>query len=199
MNELPSHKVRPTTQAAEGAPRLRWTLDEFERMVQLGVLSEEDRVELIGGELVPMSPKGNRHELVRDELQNWMMRRLPEGLRLSSEIGWRPPGADTYVEPDLLVCARALKAVTVPPGEVLLAIEVAHSSLKFDTTAKARLYAALGVRDYWVIDAETLNTRVHRAPSGDVYTSLVDVSPDENLVPLLVPSLAVRLADLDFA
>jgi Uma2 family endonuclease len=188
--------MRATTQAAEGVPRLRWTLDEFERLTELGILSEEDRIELIEGELVPMSPKGNRHELVRDELQNWIMRRLPETLRLSSEIGWRPPGADTYVEPDLLICPMAFKGVTVAPADVLLAIEVAHSSLRFDTTTKARLYGARGVREYWVVDARSLVTRVYQEPSAKGYDSVTDVPASESLVPRLIPSLAVKLAEL---
>ncbi|HEY7549709.1 MAG TPA: Uma2 family endonuclease [Hyphomicrobiaceae bacterium] len=190
-------KVRPTTQVADGVPRMRWTLAEFERLIEVGILTEEDRVELIQGELVPMAPKANRHELVRDEIMNWMIRRLPDTLRLSSEIGWRPPDADTYVEPDLLICPRSFKGVTVRPTEVLLAIEVAHSSLKFDSTTKATLYAALGVRDYWVVDAQTLLTRVHRRPSAGGYASVVDVPPSERLVPLLVPPLNITLGDLD--
>jgi Uma2 family endonuclease len=198
MNEMPREpKMRPTTQAAEGVPRMRWTLPEVERLIEVGILTEEDRIELIQGELVPMSPKGNRHELVRDEIMNWMMERKPANLRLSSEIGWRPPDADTYVEPDILVCPRSFKGVTVPPTEVLLAIEVAHSSLKFDSTTKARLYAALGVREYWVVDAQTLTTRVHREPSAKGYASVADVPPGETLVPLLAAPLAVTLGTLD--
>jgi Uma2 family endonuclease len=176
---------------------MRWTLADFERLIEVGILTEDDRVELIQGELVPMAGKGNRHEIVRDEIMDWMIRRLPETFRLSSETGWRPPGADTYVEPDLLICPRPLKGVTVPPAEVLLAIEVAHSSLKFDTTTKATLYAILGVRDYWVVDAQTLHTRLHREPSADGYASVAEVTPGETLVPLLAAPLAVRLADLD--
>src|SRR5262245_31772080 len=202
MNELARElrtgpRTRPTTQIADGVPRMRWTLAEFERLIEVGILTEDDRVELIQGELVPMAAKGNRHELVRDELMNWMIRRFPQTLRLSSEIGWRPPGADTYVEPDLLICPRALKGVTVVPAEVLLAIEVAHSSLRFESTTKAKLYAALGVRDDWVVDAEALTTRVHREPAADGYASVVEVPPSETLVPLLVAPLAVKLADLD--
>lgn len=190
-------RMLPTTQAAEGVPRLRWTLAQFERLIDAGILTEEDRVELIQGELVPMSPKGNRHELVRDEIMNWMMEHKPPTLRLSSEIGWRPPDADTYVEPDLLICPRSFKGVTVPPSEVLLAIEVAHSSLKFDSTTKAKLYAALGVREYWVVEAQTLTTRVHREPSADGYPAMIEVPPSETLVPLLAAPLAIKLADLD--
>jgi Uma2 family endonuclease len=198
MNEMPREpKLRPTTQAAEGVPRMRWTLAEFERLIEVGILTEEDRIELIQGELVPMSPKGNRHELVRDEIMNWMMERKPATLRLSSEIGWRPPDADTYVEPDLLISPRSLKGVTVPPAEVLLAIEVAHSSLRFDSTTKARLYAALGVREYWVIDVQTLTTRVHREPTANGYASVTEVPSSETLVPLLAAPLALRLGTLD--
>ena len=196
MNEITRQpKIRPTTQAAEGVPRLRWTLAEFERLAEVGILTEEDRVELIGGELVPMSPKGSRHELVRDELTNWLMRRIPDTLRLSSEIGWRP-GGDVYVEPDLLIYPGLFKGVTVPAPEVVLAIEIAHSSFKFDTTTKAHNYAALGVSEYWVVNAQTLVTRVHREPRADGYGSVVEVAPGEVLTPLLAPSLALKLLDL---
>jgi hypothetical protein len=79
MNELARQpKMRPTTQAAEGVPRLRWTLSEFERLTELGVFAEDDRIELIGGELVPLSPKGNRHENVRAAIHNWLRRNLPD-------------------------------------------------------------------------------------------------------------------------
>jgi Uma2 family endonuclease len=134
---------------------------------------------------------------VRDEIMNWMIRRLPETLRLSSEIGWRPPDADTYVEPDLLICPRSFKGVTVPPSEVLLAIEIAHSSLRFDSTTKAKLYATLGVREYWVVDDETLTTRVHREPSVNAYATVITVPPSGTVLPLLAAPLAIKLADLD--
>jgi Uma2 family endonuclease len=197
MNELPRQpRMRATTQAAEGVPRLRWTLAEFERLAEVGIFTEDDRIELIGGELVPMSPKGNRHEVVRDELMNWMMEHLPtDRLRLSSEIGWRP-GGDIYVEPDILICPKTFKGVTVPACEVLLAIEVADTSLSFDTSTKAHLYATLGVREYWVINANTLATRVHREPGANGYGRVVDLASDAALSTLDLPQLSVRLADL---
>ena len=68
MSDIAEPKTRPTTQAAEGVPRLRWTLPEFERLIELGIFTEDDRIDLIEGELVPIPAKGNRHELVRDEL-----------------------------------------------------------------------------------------------------------------------------------
>ena len=196
MNELsPQPKVRPTTQAAEGVPRLRWTLAEFERLTELGIFTEDDRIELIGGELVPMSPKGNRHENVKAVLADWMYRRLLQGLLLTMELGWRP-NDDTYLEPDILVYRSVPDPSRVPPSEVLLAIEIAVSSLAYDTGRKAQIYAALGVPDYWVIDAATLTTRVHREPSAGGYARVIEVPRSETLVPLMVAPIAVRLADL---
>jgi Uma2 family endonuclease len=196
MNELTrAPKAHPTTQAAEGLPRLKWTVAEFDRLAELGLFTEDDRIELIGGELVPMSPKGNRHELVRDELLNWFVRRLPERIRLSSEIGWRPTD-DIYLEPDLLLYPTGFSGITVPGREVMLAVEVADSSLKFDTGAKATQYAALGVREYWVVNTVTLETRVHRDPRGAGYNNRVDVPAEEELVPLLAPDLGLRLSAL---
>jgi Uma2 family endonuclease len=69
MNEIfiPAQK-RPTTQAADGLPRWRWTVAEVEKLAAAGLFHEDERFELLGGEIVPMSPKGNRHEILREEL-----------------------------------------------------------------------------------------------------------------------------------
>jgi Uma2 family endonuclease len=199
MNELPRQpKMRATTQAAEGVPRLRWTLAEFERLAEVGIFTENDRIELIGGELVPMSPKGKRHEIVRAALHNWLRRKLPDELDYHVEPGWRA-GATQYLEPDILVGPAGFNPVSISAEHVVLLIEVAHSSLRFDTTTKASTYAALGVREYWVVDARTLTTRVHRAPSAKGYASRIKARPTKTIVPLLIPSLALTLADLAIA
>ena len=196
MNELsPQPRVRPTTQAAEGVPRLRWTLAEFDRLAELGILTEDDRIELIGGELVPMSPKGNRHENVKTKLLNALARKLPDELEIAVELGWRP-NDDNYLEPDILIFNGAPDPGRVPPSEVLLAIEIAASSLAYDTGRKSLIYAALGVCDYWVIDAMTLTTRVHREPSASGYARVTEVGRSETLTPLKVASIALRLDDL---
>ncbi len=73
---------------------------------------------------------------------------------------------------------------------------VARSSLDYDQGAKSNVYAALGVREYWVVDAVTLSTRVFREPSAEGYGAWRDVPPAETLVPHLVPELAVSLGGL---
>jgi Uma2 family endonuclease len=199
MNDItPPPDTAPTTQAAEGLPRFKWSLAQFERLIEHGILMERDHVELIGGELVPMAAKGSRHELLRDELQDWMVRRLPAEVRLSFELGWRPDG-ETFLEPDILVSTRGARAPTMPVGEVLLLIEIAKSGFEFDSGVKAKVYARLGVREYWVVDAVTLSTRVFREPGGHGYGSVADVPPAATLMPHLVPALAVSLGGLGIA
>lgn len=196
MNELPSSpKLLPTTQAAEGVPRLRWTLTEFERLIELGVFTEDDRIELIGGELVPMAAKGNRHEVVRGALLNWLRRNLADTFDLHAEPGWRAGGA-SYIEPDFLIGPAGCNPTSIFPADVALLIEIAHHSLKFDTTSKAASYAALGVREYWVVDASTLAIRVHREPSAQGYASISAVAPGNAAVAQFVPALTLNLSDL---
>ena len=187
---LHSPKSRSTTQAAEGLPRMAWTIEEFERLIELGILGKDDRIELIGGELVPMSPKGIRHERVRTRLLNWIARRLPEGISFGSELGWRP-GGNNYAEPDLCFFPSSFDEPTVPPKEILLLIEVAKSSLEKERGVKAELYAGLGVREYWVVDAVTLRTHIHRLPKNGKYTSISAVPKAKTATPELVPDIAV--------
>jgi Uma2 family endonuclease len=184
MNELPPQlSVR------------RWTLAEFERLTELGILAEDDRVELIGGKLVRISPKGNRHDRVCGALHNWLRRHLPGDIDYHPEPGWRAD-ANHYFEPDYLMGPAGFDRTSIPPGDVLLLIEVAHSSLAFDTTTKSDQYAALGVREYWVVNAVSLVTRVYRKPSAAGYADETTVGAGGPLTALLVPSLVLKLADL---
>jgi Uma2 family endonuclease len=90
------------TTAAEGLPRRRFTVAEVEAMVAAGVMKEHERVELIGGELVPMSPKGIRHELVKKALNRRWVQRIPDDVELIPETTFRL-SEDTYVEPDFVI------------------------------------------------------------------------------------------------
>jgi Uma2 family endonuclease len=194
MNEL-SHQPRGTTQTADGIPRLRWTLAEFERLTELGIFGEDDRIELLGGELIPMSPKGVQHEVLSGAISNWLRRNVPETFDVHSEPGWRPQGAD-YVEPDFLIGPAGCNPTSVSPSDVVLIIEVAHTSLKLDTTVKAATYARHGVQEYWVVDAISLTTRVHRRPSASGYEDVTDAPADTVLQMPLMPTVALKLGAL---
>src|SRR3984893_8722780 len=163
------------TTAAEALPRRRFTVAEVEAMVAAGVMEEDERVELIGGELVPMSPKGNHHEVVKTALLARWYRASPGDVLLTPETTFRL-SEDTYLEPDIVVYPRAqgLKGLSGPSA--LLVVEIADSSLRYDMARKAALYASFGVRELWVIDAVKLTARVFRAPSEEGYREAEDFS-----------------------
>jgi len=196
MNEqLRPATLAPTTQAAEGLPRRRWSVAEIEAMVAKGIILEDERFELIGGEVVPMSPKGARHELVKIALNRFFQRAAPEHLEIAPETTLRLD-KDTFVEPDFCVFRRGLDLKALDGGAVLLAVEVADSSLAYDTGRKSGIYAAYGVREVWVINANTLVTRAHRQVSPSGYGYAENEAYGQRLEPELAPELAVSLADL---
>jgi Uma2 family endonuclease len=195
---MKSSAVRATT-AAEGLPRRRFTVAEVEAMVAAGVMEEDERVELIGGELVPMSPKGIRHEVMRMALQRRWYKLAPDDIDLATETTFRL-SEDTYLEPDVVVHPRATGLRGLSGANVLLVVEIADSSLNYDTGRKAALYASFAIRELWVIDAVRLTTRVFRDPAADGYHDARDFGAAERLVPLIAPdAFALRLEELDLA
>ncbi len=196
MNELLRPPSLPlTTQAAEGMPRRRWTVAEVEEMVRAGIIDEHERFELIGGEVVPMAAKGARHEQVKIALNRFFQRAAPERLEIAPGTTLRLD-EDSFVEPDFCVFRRGLDLRLLDGEAVLLAVEVADTSLAYDLGRKIGIYAAYGVPEVWVINATTLVTRVHRAQAPSGYSEMTDLTYLQCLTPALVPELAVWLADL---
>lgn len=198
MNEA----LRPspaTTRAADGLPRRRWTLAEIEHLTELGLFGGIDRprerFELIGGEIVPMSPKGNRHEWLKMELLRHLIRIAPPDLCVIPETTLRYSDAG-FVEPDIFIWPRAIPLAEIACPSALLLIEIADSSFSFDTTTKTKLYAGLGLREYWVINARTLVTTVYTEPHATGFAAVRDVSPPELITPHLVPTLGLAIGDL---
>ena len=188
---------RLPTQAAEGLPRWRWTVAELERIAQAGFFTEYDEFELIGGEMVPMSPEGNRHVTIRGLLTLRFSRMASSDLMVISEPQFNL-SVDSYLKPDILVHPIAIKTYDLRPRDALLVVEIADTSLRYDIKTKMPRYAEHGVPEYWVIHAATLMTTVHRQPAGNSYAFVEEISPDVPLVPSLVPGLAVTLNALDF-
>jgi Uma2 family endonuclease len=189
--------VARVTSAAEGLPRRRFTMAEVEAMVAAGVMEEDERVELIGGELVPMSPKGNQHEVVKSALVDLWIRSRPDDCRVTQETTFRL-SEDTYLEPDVVIYPRTTGLRALMGTNVLLVVEIADSSLRYDIGRKAALYAGFGIRELWVIDAVPLTTRVFREPAADGYRDARDFGPTDQLVPLIAPgAFRLRLDELE--
>lgn len=176
----------------------RFTVDEFEQMGAVGIIGPDERVELIDGEIVVMSPAGRFHEVLRTYLAYHWAKRAPDTVMVSPEMQLR---LSEHHQPVLDI--GVLPFAILPPDargpDMLLVVEIADSSLATDTGIKAKAYAENGVREYWVINARTRETLIHRDPTADGYASITEVAPDATLTPLLAPELAIRLTDLPSA
>ncbi len=186
----------PTTQAAEGLMRRRWSAAEIMAMVEAGIIDENERFELIGGEVVPMASKGIRHETVKNGLNIYWAPKLPAEIRYAVATTFHM-SEDTFVEPDFVFFRKSDGLVNLKPETALLAVEVADSSLGFDLGRKSRLYAAFAIREVWVINARTLVTHVMREPGHEGYASIVKVGPKKRLEPRFASSLSLKLAELE--
>ena len=172
-----------------------WTADEMLAMVRAGILRENDRIELIGGEIVAMAAKGARHEIIRNELVLWWADRRPRNVKFAEETPLRLSPYNEP-EPDIILFPADLLVSDVKPDTVLLVVEIADSSLSYDLTIKAPLYASFGVVELWVVDTATLEVSVHTGPTAAGYREVRVVRPHETLTPTRVASLEVRIGDL---
>ena len=196
MNEhVRLHSAPRTTQAAEGLPRREWTVADVMALVQAGFIDEDERFEMIGGEIVPMSPKGSSHELVKRRVTNHFHKVVPERFEIVGETTLHLDER-SFFEPDIIVIDRDLHPELVYGPKVRLAVEIADSSLKYDQGRKSELYAKYRVREVWVINALTLVTTVRRRLGKAGYGEEKDIPYTKLITPTLVPELALRIADL---
>jgi len=142
------------------------SVDAFHRMGETGILGPRDRVELIDGEIIDMSPIGVLHAAIVDLLARHFGRRAGESVLVRCQ---NPLRLDDISEPEpdiAILRPRADFYMTAHPGaaDVLLVIEVADTSLAYDLGTKVPLYARHGIPEVWVIDAATRQARVFRRP-----------------------------------
>lgn len=182
------------TRAAEGFSRRAFTVDEIIAMQDAGIISEEENFELIEGEIVPMGPKYSAHERIKSKMVMALSRACPSSLIVGIETSIFL-SANTFVEPDISVYPEHLGSQEVRGPDVLLAIEVAASSLAYDLDLKAKLYARHGLQEYWVVDANERVAFVHQGPSEAGWARMTRKGSDETLSCLSIPGFQFRLAD----
>ena len=178
-------------------PRRTFTVKDVERMGEVGLIRDDERIELIGGELIPMNAKGSRHETLKHRLLRMWFRAAPDDVSLIPETTFRL-SPDTFLEPDILVFPGSVGIKALSVSTVLLAVEISDRSLGYDLGPKALVYAHFGVCELWVIDAISMKIHVHRDPEGGRYRTITPWSADDLVVPRFAPSeFQLRLADLD--
>lgn len=182
----------------------RWTREEYDRMVEAGILTTRDKVQLIEGEIVEMSPQTPPHVATTHQLLNGVLGRLfPD----APHIRHQAPLAishDSEPEPDIAVVPGAPRDyVRAHPTTALLLVEVSLSSLTYDRTTKARIYARARIPDYWIVNLRDRCVEVHRDPvarSGRDpkahYASVTSHTSGETITPLAAPDATIVVADL---
>jgi len=175
-----------------------FTADEFERLAEVGILSEGDRVELIRGEIVWMTPIGSLHTGTVNRL-NMLLAPLLVGRAVVAVQN--PVRLDPYSEPqpDIAVLRYRPDAygdAHPAPEDVLVLIEVADSSLRYDRKVKLPLYAEMGVAEVWIVDLAAREVEVHRDPEGNAYRSVRRVGPGERLPVGALADVEVAVAAL---
>ena len=140
----------------------RFTVDEYERMAELEIIAPDERVELIDGEIVAMSPSGDPHNSGIARVNRRLTQRFPEPyvifIQLPLRIGdWALPQPDAIV---LRERADEYSQRRARPKDVVLLVEVAVSSLRYDRVKKGRLYSQAGVPEYWIVAGEAKTVEV---------------------------------------
>jgi Uma2 family endonuclease len=180
------------------ATRRRFTRKEYHRMAEAGILGEDDRVELIRGEIVEMSPIGPRHAAFVDNLNRLLARRLPDDaiVRVQGPVALAD---DTEPQPDLTVLRRRVvpyKDREAWAEDALLVIEVAESSLAYDRSTKQRLYAEAGIPEYWVVDGAAEGVEVQRDPGPEGYRDIRQLTAPATLALLAFPDVTLTTAEI---
>jgi len=181
----------------------RWTRKEYHRLAELGVLREDEPIELIGGQLIVAEPKGTPHatmvEVVADVLRGafgpgWAVRaQNPIALDDDSE-----PEPDVFVVP-----GRQRDYLADHPSQPVLVVEVADSSLALDRRHKGSAYARAGITDYWIVNLVDRVLEVYRQPVEDAhadfgwsYADVTTIQPGAAIAPLARLEVAVAASDL---
>ncbi|MBI4634787.1 MAG: Uma2 family endonuclease [Candidatus Rokubacteria bacterium] len=177
--------------------RRRFTRGEYHKMGEAGILSEDDRVELIEGEIVRMSPIGRHHAFSVTTLTHVFV----TGVGDRALVSVQNPVAlseDSEPQPDVTLLRRRpdYREVDVGPEDVLLLVEVADTTLNYDRRVKLPLYARAGIREVWVVDVAGERVAVHRQPGPRGYRQVEEVGRGQRLSPEAFPGLSVAVDEI---
>jgi Uma2 family endonuclease len=166
---------------------------EYDKLVELGVF-ENEKIELLDGVLVPMSPIGPPHSSAVQKVTELL---LPALLGRATVRSQNPFAAleHSEPEPDIVVAPRA-DYDTAHPSDAYLIIEVSESSLKQDRGVKRRIYAECGVPEYWIVNLVDRRIEVHTDPEGGAYRSVAMFEHGQSITLVRFPDVHVSVADI---
>ena len=181
---------------AGGQPH-RFTVDEFARMGEAGIFTEDERVELLDGAIYEMTPIGPPHAWIVDRLNELLVSRLAGRAHVRNQNPVRL-GPHTEPQPDLTVARRSGSYASRHPesGDILLVVEVADSSLRYDRTQKVPRYGKAGIPETWLVDIEAGEVTINTEPGPEGYAKQQTLSRGSRLTATRVPNLALSVDDI---
>ncbi|PSB01107.1 Uma2 family endonuclease [Merismopedia glauca] len=175
-----------------------WTVNQYHQMIDQGVFHPEERVELIAGQIIQMSAKGTAHTSATRRTSNILRNFLGNRASVYTQD---PIQLDNSSEPEPDVSVVRFDPLDYSDrhpnaADVYLIIEVADTSLTYDTEIKAQIYAQSSITDYWVLDVNNRRLIVFREPNPQGYQSQLILDEEQMIAPLAFPDLAIALTDI---
>jgi len=176
--------------------RRRFTVAEYQRMGEVGIFTDDDRVELIEGEIYQMSPIGIRHARCVNRLTVILSRHIEPGMLPNVQNPIYLPG-ESAPQPDLAIVRDRDPGDLWPTlADIILVIEVSDSTLAYDRGIKLPLYAAAGIAEAWIVDLAAATVERHTEPRSGLYHLVARARPGESLASTVLPTLAIPVADI---
>ena len=178
----------------------RFTIDEYHRLAQAGILRADERLELIDGEVIEMTPIGERH--AEGVVRITDLFAATEKIRRSAHLSVQNPirlGDHVEPQPDLMLIRRRGGRYTLgrpAPVDILLLIEVADTTFAYDRQIKAPLYARGGLTELWIVDLVGEAVEVYRDPAPGGYQTVRVAHRGEAIAPLAFPDTSIAVADI---
>ncbi len=178
--------------------RRRFTADEYQRMGQVGILGEDDRLELLEGEIVEMAPIGSHHQATVNRLTELFSTRVSDQALVSVQGPVRL-AEDSEPQHDLILLRRRAdfySSAHPGPDDVLLLVEVSDTSTEYDREVKIPLYARHGILEVWLVSLESEVVEVYLGPGAQGYQNVSQSVRGRRLSPDFFPGLELAVDDI---
>jgi len=170
----------------------RFTVDDLSKLLDSGILTEGERIELIDGELIPMAAMHNPHIYAITKLTRELFRVFPETAGVNVQLPLTVLDKTQHI-PDFYVMRPDYNPQNFPTAAACsLVVEILDSTLRFDHKIKLPKYALSGIPEYWIIDLNSRRLEVYRDPSGDDYLEKTTLQTGQTVRPLEFPEIEVR-------
>lgn len=177
--------------------RLRFSVDEYYKLIELGLLKDYEKAEIIEGELIPKMTIGDRHAAIVNRLNRLFFKNVSDEILISIQ---NPLRISNYNEPEpdiVLADLTKYDGTRHPrPEEVILVVEVSDATLKYDRDVKLKLYAEAGIAEVWIVNLKKDIIEVHQNPFDDIYRTTGIFKTGEIVKSDVLPDLKLEVGKI---